>query len=240
MVRKSIDERFWEKVDRQGPDDCWLWTAAGLTSRGYGIFRANHKGIGAHRWLYEQTYGPLPEGAVLHHRCETRACVNPAHLEPTTSRDNVLRGNGTSAANARKTHCKRGHPLSGDNLYIDATGRRHCRECRRAWGRAAAVREGRKPANHLRTHCPQGHPYEGDNLYVDPSGRRNCRACQREKTRRRYVAKSKGLGLPASRTHCPQGHPLSGDNLYITPRGGRQCRECKRESTRRWRAQARD
>ena len=60
-----------------------------------------------------------------------RACVNPAHLEPVTQRENVMRSRGSTAALALKTHCDHGHPLSGANLAIGPDGHRRCRECSR-------------------------------------------------------------------------------------------------------------
>ena len=55
--------------------------------------------------------------------------MNPDHLEAVTGKENVLRGIGLSATNARKTHCKNGHELSGDNLYVVPDGSRSCRRC---------------------------------------------------------------------------------------------------------------
>jgi hypothetical protein len=83
----------------------------------------------AHRAAYELAHGPVPPGMVLDHRCRERTCINPAHLEPVPNRENVLRGVGPSAVNARKTACKRGHPLAGPNLYRMPDGRRQCRAC---------------------------------------------------------------------------------------------------------------
>lgn len=134
-------ERFWSKVDRNGPvpehrpdlGPCWLWTGA-KTNAGYGqlVRRVGGKQVStmAHRWAYEATVGPLPEGTHGDHLCRTPACVNPAHLEPVTVRENLLRGVSPSAINARKTACKNGHPLSGDNLH-EWRGRRGCRICRK-------------------------------------------------------------------------------------------------------------
>lgn len=73
--------------------------------------------------------GPIPEGMDLDHTCRNRGCVNPEHLEPVTTQVNTLRGIGPTAENARKTHCKHGHPLEGDNLYVDPEGKRKCRAC---------------------------------------------------------------------------------------------------------------
>jgi HNH endonuclease len=74
--------RFWGKVDRSGgPDACWPWTAS--RKEGYGQFWTNreHNPIPrAHRVAYELTHGEIPEGHLVHHLCENRLCVNPAHL----------------------------------------------------------------------------------------------------------------------------------------------------------------
>ena len=56
--------------------------------------------MGAHRWSYQHHIGPVPEGLVLDHLCRVRHCVNPDHLEPVTSRENTLRGEGFAAVNA--------------------------------------------------------------------------------------------------------------------------------------------
>jgi hypothetical protein len=78
----------------------------------------------------------------LKDKCISRACCNVDHLEEVTSKENVLRGNGLTALNARKTHCLNGHKLSGDNLYI-ACGKRHCKECRRQFKRIWRVERKR-------------------------------------------------------------------------------------------------
>jgi hypothetical protein len=131
-------ERFWAKVDKNGPNGCWLWTAA-LTSAapgqaGYGLFTERKpKGVRAHRFAYELLVGPIPEGLQLDHLCRVRHCVNPAHLEPVTQRENILRSPVTPPGiNARKTHCKHGHEFTPENTYREKrTNKRHCRECHR-------------------------------------------------------------------------------------------------------------
>lgn len=123
-------ERFWAKVTKQPDDGCWLWAGA-LSPAGYGRFDVGSRNVRAHRWAYEEERGPIPEGLSLDHLCRTRRCVRPGHLEPVTQRENVLRGEGFAAVNARKTHCPRGHPLSGENLYRNHRGWRQCRACNR-------------------------------------------------------------------------------------------------------------
>lgn len=122
-------ERFWEKVEIT--EGCWLWIA-GCTTHGYGAFYDGRRQTPAHRFAYEQLVGPIPEGLHLDHLCRNRVCVNPAHLEPVTNVENVMRGESDAARNARKLECKRGHAFDEANTYHDATGRRHCRACARA------------------------------------------------------------------------------------------------------------
>ena len=105
-----MEERFWEKVMKT--DTCWLWTA-GRDSAGYGIFRTGGRAnvSKAHRVAYVLAKGPVPAGLDLDHLCRVRRCVNPDHLEPVTRKENILRGVGIGAINARKIHCLRGHVL---------------------------------------------------------------------------------------------------------------------------------
>jgi uncharacterized Zn-finger protein len=99
----SVEERFWAKVDRRGPDDCWPWLA-GRDYLGYGAFsRVRAKTERAHRVGYELLVGPIPEGLQLDHLCRNTSCVNPAHLEPVTNRENVIRGNSARKRAAPET-----------------------------------------------------------------------------------------------------------------------------------------
>lgn len=82
------ESRFWGKVQRRGPDDCWHWLGRRDTS-GYG--RADRKGpmTYAHRcaWLY--TNGPIPDGMEVAHRCDERDCCNPKHYFLATHQENM-------------------------------------------------------------------------------------------------------------------------------------------------------
>lgn len=138
---RSATERFWANVHKT--NTCWLWTMR-PAGEGYGQIKLESgRRQQAHRFAYELLVGPIPEGLQLDHLCRVRHCVNPAHLEPVTSRENVHRSPIAPAAlNARKTHCPHGHEYTDDNTYFSG-GKRICRACNiaRAPTRRARVQE---------------------------------------------------------------------------------------------------
>lgn len=144
-----VADRVWRLID-QDASGCWLWTGS-RDGNGYGmVFVDNARGARrAHRVMYELMVGSIPSGLTLDHLCRVRHCVNPAHLEPVTRTENVLRGTAFSAVNARKTHCKRGHPLTPENLERRVTNRRSCRHCMafrsREYRKRLAARERGEP-----------------------------------------------------------------------------------------------
>lgn len=137
MQRAPDDVRFWSKVDRSDPDGCWPWIAK-TRSMGYGYFHWQGQQRPAHRVSWQLLRGEIPANADLDHLCRNRVCVNPAHLEPVTHHVNVLRGEGFSGKNARKTHCPQGHEYSPENTIVRTKGdgkstwtSRECRICTR-------------------------------------------------------------------------------------------------------------
>lgn len=85
--RKSLADRLWRNVTKT--DGCWLWT--GYTDKdGYGTFRRREGGLyRAHRVSYELHCGPIPDGMIVCHHCDTPACVRPEHLWLGTHDENA-------------------------------------------------------------------------------------------------------------------------------------------------------
>jgi hypothetical protein len=127
MISERDFARFHAKT-RPGEGGCLVWT--GQPDNGYGRFWLQGRCALAHRVAWQIAGRSIPEGQQLDHLCRNRACVNVDHLEPVTIAENVLRGTGRSAVNARRTHCVNGHQLAGENLYVNR-GRRLCNACAR-------------------------------------------------------------------------------------------------------------
>ena len=143
-LRNRLVKRY---VRPAGPDECWEWRGR-VEPDGYSRINWGHSKIGGHRAAYMAFVQDVPEGMVLDHLCRNRKCVNPAHLEPVTNAENVLRGGGLPAVLAGRTECAEGHPFEGDNLSIwrkrDGSTYRACKACHRAkWHRLRAQKEAR-------------------------------------------------------------------------------------------------
>lgn len=131
MLTERQVSNFWGKVRRGAAAECWPWLGY-INPKGYGQTAPGF----AHRLSWEmENQRAIPRGHQIDHLCRNRRCVNPAHLELVTPRENTLRGTGLSAQHARKTHCPKGHPYSGDNLITNGK-QRWCRICsRQKYGR---------------------------------------------------------------------------------------------------------
>jgi len=189
-AKRDAKIRFWEKVNKDGPSGCWVWTAS--LNRGYGelgiMTNGKPRNYKAHRLAWEWLRGPIPEGLVVDHLCRNRACVNPDHLELVTNEENIRRGMWQPVVNVTKTECIHGHELAGDNVYRPPSrpNVRQCKTCMEI--RGASRRTGSRSQE--RSHCSQGHELAGDNLYRAPSqpNKRVCRACRTARARERWAA----------------------------------------------------
>ncbi len=167
--------RFWRKVAKS--DGCWTWQAAKVGS-GYGRVHWGGWVQQAHRVAYELLVGPIPDGLHLDHLCRNPGCVNPAHLEPVTPGENVLRGVGVSAVHANATHCHKGHLFDEANTYIDPNGWRRCRACHREQVREAQAKAVKPIKNAECLVCGRAFSYVGHVQRICSDKCRKARAVQ--------------------------------------------------------------
>lgn len=153
-ISESRRELFWSMVQKDGPDECWLWTGRRvqvkqnrdgrkfLVSNGYGIFtvHAIKKGpIHAHRISYALHNGYVPRGRVVMHSCDNKQCVNPKHLSTGTQHQNMLDAHSKGIYGGPKgpisfVYCLNGHLRRGEK----------CVECERIRNNAEAERHAKR------------------------------------------------------------------------------------------------
>lgn len=126
---KSVEDRFWPKVDKRGEDECWPWLG-GKDRDAYGTFflrldNNKYRGEGAHRVSYRLAYGDFDANLHVLHRCDNPPCVNPKHLFLGTNLDNIIDRN---AKGRRRINWPRGDAHGGRKVC-----EADVREMRRAW-----------------------------------------------------------------------------------------------------------
>lgn len=122
-----LPKQISRKIVRVPGGGCWLWHGS-INEGGYGRVYYGGKPMLAHRVTYSLIVGAIPTGLQIDHLCRVRRCVNPAHMEPVTQRENTRRGEAPAARQSRQDHAKCGHPFDGMN----SSGKRVCTECFRA------------------------------------------------------------------------------------------------------------
>lgn len=160
--RPGYDAEWVERIKSRcdiSPTGCWLWRGF-KQHKGYGQTCYRNKNAFVHRRMFMIANGikSLKTEKSVCHSCDVRHCCNPEHLwlgnAAANNMDSARKGRHR---NGRKTHCKRGHPLSGKNLFVCSAGLRHCNTCSRirqriysGWPKDLAHSSERVPAGYSR------------------------------------------------------------------------------------------
>lgn len=150
MPRKAtpVEVRVWRRIQKRGPDDCWLWIGCSKDSSRhdkllYGrigaVVDGKQKTLYVHRVVYVAEIGPIPPGYEVDHRCNNTLCCNPCHLRAVTPLVNESRSSSPPSLNRHKDHCPQNHAYDEANTgyRTKSDGRwRYCRTCARLAQRA--------------------------------------------------------------------------------------------------------
>lgn len=137
----TLEERLWFRT--QIENECWVFDGLGGPIKNDGTQYAHIKVGGqmaaVHRVAYEEFVGPIPDGWQVHHRCGTKPCWRPEHLQALSTADHRRVHHAE-----RPRFCPRGHEYTPENTYERTTPegwlQRSCRRCKRETKRRAKAR----------------------------------------------------------------------------------------------------
>ena len=127
MGKCNSIETILNKTEMRTGSGCLYWLGY-TNSEGYGRLSVKDKMWLVHRYMYTELVGEIKDDLTVDHLCKTPNCINVNHMELVSASENVKRG---IPWNSKKTHCPRGHPYKGNNLYITKEGFRQCKKCQR-------------------------------------------------------------------------------------------------------------
>lgn len=207
LYPQDVLDRFWAKVEKKSPTECWEWTAGTSKPYRYGVFHPRKPlTVGAHRFSLELKLGrPIKPGMYACHTCDYPPCVNPNHLYEGTHQDNV----NDAVRRDRHKRGERGAEILTDNAVIsmreEVAGGMLVSDAAVKYGvsraMASMVTSGKR-WGHIggpitsgihESHCVNGHEYTTSNTILRNGGlKKVCRTCNNI-NQARYRAKRKAL-----------------------------------------------